>query len=234
MAVQDDSSRAALVAGATGLIGHALVRRLLATPRYQRVHLLLRRPATTFPSSERLKLHTVDFDMLPASLPEVDDVYCCIGTTINAAGSEVAFRHVDFYTVVKTVRAAWTAGADRLAVVSALGADPKSRVFYNRVKGEMEDAIEHIGYSSIVIARPSLLAGDRASLGQPLRPLEQVALRLLRPVRELVPRSIRPIEAEMVAKAMLDAMLEARPGVRILSSGEMQANGSAALGLGTA
>jgi uncharacterized protein YbjT (DUF2867 family) len=234
MSMPDDSSRTALVAGATGLIGRALVRRLLSTARYQRVHLLLRRPATGFPSSERLKAHTVDFEMLPTTLPEVDDVYCCIGTTIKAAGSEVALRHVDFYTVVRAARAAWTAGADRLAVVSALGADPKSRVFYNRVKGEMEEAIRHIGYTSVVIARPSLLAGDRASLGQPMRPLEQLALRLLRPVKELVPRNVRPIEAETVAQAMLDAMLEAKPGVRVLSSGAMQANGSTTLGLGTA
>ena len=230
----DNSLRTALVAGATGLIGHALVWRLLASARYEWVHVLLRRPATTLPASDRIKLHVVDFDRLPASLPQVDDVYCCIGTTRKQAGSEVAFRRVDFDAVVNVARAASAAGAKRLAVVSSLGADPKSRVFYNRVKGEMQEAIKQIGYPSIVIAQPSLLAGDRTSLGQPVRGVEQWALRLLRPVMELVPPRIRPIEAERVAQAMLEAMLQARPGVRILSSGEMQSASSATLGFGTA
>ena len=226
--------RTALVAGATGLIGHALTWRLLASARYQWVHVMLRRPATTLPASERLKLHVVSFERLPASLPQVDDVYCCIGTTIKSAGSEAAFRQVDFDAVVNIGRAAWAAGAKRLAVVSAVGADPKSRLFYNRVKGEMQEAIKQIGYPSIVIAQPSLLAGDRAALGQPVRTGEDWTLRILRPVMPLIPLSVRPIEAETVAQAMLDAMLEGRPGIRILSSREMQATGGATLGFGTA
>jgi len=234
MPPQDASLRTALVAGATGLIGHALTWRLLASARYQWVHVLLRRPATTLPASERLKLHVVGFDRPPTSLPQVDDVYCCIGTTRKLAGSESAFRQVDFDAVVNTARAAWAAGAKRLAVVSSLGADPKSRIFYNRVKGEMQEAIKQIGYSTIVIAQPSLLVGDRAALGQPVRKGEEWPLRLLRPVLPLIPTNIRPIEAETVAQSMLDAMLQARPGVRILSSAEMQHTGSATLGLGTA
>ena len=95
-------------------------------------------------------------------------------------------------------------------------------MFYNRVKGEMQDAIKQIGYSSIVIAQPSLLIGDRATLGQPVRKREQWVLRCLHPAMEFVPRNIRPIEAETVAQAMLDAMLESKPGVRILSSARMQ------------
>ena len=199
--------------------------RLLASARYRWVHALLRRPAHHATGSERLKLHVVDFDRL-ASLPQVDDVYCCIGTTRKLAGSESAFRQADFDAVVNTARAAWTAGAKRLAVVSALGADSKSRIFYNRVKGEMQEAIKQIGYPTIVIAQPSLLVGDRAALGQPVRTVEAWAVRLLRPVMPLDPvPSIRPIEAETVAQSMLDAMLEGRPGVRILSSGR-NADGS--------
>ncbi len=234
MSAQAPSLRTALVAGATGLIGHALTWRLLASARYQWVHVLLRRPANTLPASERLSLHVVDFSRLPATLPPVDDVYCCIGTTIKQAGSQAAFRQADFDAVVNTARAGFAAGAKQLAVVSALGADPKSRLFYNRVKGEMQEAVKQIGYSTIVIAQPSLLLGDRATLGQPERRGEQWLVRGLRPVMELIPRGIRPIEAGTVAQAMLDAMLELKPGLRVLSSGQMQQTNSATLGLGTA
>ena len=117
--------------------------------------------------------------MLPAAFPPVDDVFITLGTTIKVAGSQAAFRQVDFAFVVNTARAARVAGATRLAVVSALGADAKSRVFYNRVKGEMEAAIAQLGYKSVVIAQPSLLLGDRAALGQPVRSSEVWAARLL-------------------------------------------------------
>jgi uncharacterized protein YbjT (DUF2867 family) len=107
-------------------------------------------------------------------------------------------------------------------VVSALGADAQSRVFYNRVKGEMQQAVAQLGYESVVIAQPSLLSGDRAALGQPTRAGEEWAMRLLRPVMGLVPSGVRPIEAETVARALLNATLAGRPGVHILSSREMQ------------
>ena len=110
-----------------------------------------------------------------------------------------------------------------MAVVSALGADEKSRVFYNRVKGEMQGAIEQVGYESVLIAQPSLLLGDRAALGQPARRGEVWASRLLGPLGWMVPKGVRPIPARAVASALLSAILDAKPGVRILKSGEMQA-----------
>jgi uncharacterized protein YbjT (DUF2867 family) len=127
-------------------------------------------------ADRKLQVHQVDFARLPA-LPAVDDVYVALGTTIKVAGSRAAFRQVDFDFVVDTARAARAAGATRLAVVSAMGADARSRVFYNRVKGEMEAAIAQLGYESVVIARPSLLLGDRAALGQPARSGETWATR---------------------------------------------------------
>jgi len=213
--------RHALLAGATGLVGRALLPRLLASGRYARVHALLRRPAPTLPSDPALQLHLVDFGHLP-SLPPVDDVFIALGTTIKVAGSQAAFRKVDFDAVVNTARAGRAAGARRLAVVSALGADARSRVFYNRVKGKMQQAVATLGYDSVVFAQPSLLVGDRAALGQPTRAGEEWTMRLLRPVLGLVPRSVRPIEAERVAQALLDALLHAHPGVHILSSAQMQ------------
>ena len=216
--------RVALLAGATGLIGQALLPLLLASDRYGAVHVLLRRTLPDLPAQPKLALRVVDFAHLPETFPAADDVFITLGTTIKAAGSEAAFRQVDFDFVVNTARVARTAGATRLAVVSALGADVKSRVFYNRVKGEMQAAVSALGYESVVIAQPSLLLGDRAALGQPTRAGEVWASRLLAPVMGLIPKGVRPIEAGTVAQAMLTANLSGNPGVRILGSGAMQAS----------
>ncbi len=215
------NARVALVAGASGLVGRALLPLLVASPGYAHVHALLRRPAPSLPQTPRLSLEVVDFDAL-AQLPAIDDVYIALGTTIKVAGSQQAFRRVDFDAVLNTARAARAAGATRLAVVSALGADAHSRVFYNRVKGEMQEAIATLGYDSVVIAQPSMLIGDRTAIGQPTRAGETWVNRLLGPVAALVPRGVRPIEAAAVARALLAATLEGRPGVRLLSSAAMQ------------
>jgi uncharacterized protein YbjT (DUF2867 family) len=215
--------RTALLAGATGLVGRALLPMPLASKQYRSVRVLLRRVAPDIEANAKLNVHQVDFARLPAAFPTVDDVFIALGTTIKVAGSEAAFRQVDFNFVVNTARAARTAGATRLAVVSAFGADAKSRVFYNRVKGEMQAAIAELGYESVVIAQPSLLLGDRAALGQPARSAEVWAQRLLRPLGWMVPKGVRPIAAHAVASALLAAMLDAKPGVRVLKSGAMQA-----------
>jgi uncharacterized protein YbjT (DUF2867 family) len=221
MAAPPSSPRTALLAGATGLIGRQLLPLLIASPAYGHVHVLLRRIASGIETQPKLQLHTVDFTRL-GNLPPADDVYIALGTTIKVAGSEAAFRQVDFDFVVDTARAARAAGATRLAIVSALGADTKSRVFYSRVKGEMQDAVMGLGYTSVVFAQPSLLVGDRAALGQPVRSGEVWATRLLGPVMALVPRGIRPIAARDVAAALIAATLDARPGKRVLRSGQMQ------------
>src|SRR5271169_1229064 len=215
--------RTALLAGATGLVGRALLSLLLASKHYGTVHVLLRRTPPDIKASERLKIHQVDFARLPTAFPAVDDVFIALGTTIKTAGSEAAFRQVDFDFVVNIARAAKAAGAMRLAVVSALGADPTSRIFYNRVKGEMEIAIMQLGYDSVVIAQPSMLLGDRAALGQPPRGSEVWAARLLAPLGWIMPKGVRPIPADAVASAMLAAIVDTKPGVRVLKSGAMQA-----------
>ena len=222
MAESDTDLRTALLAGATGLIGAQLLMRLRAHPRYRHAHVLLRRPVPGIAADARVTPHGVDFARLPDPLPAVDDVYIALGTTIKVAGSEAAFRRVDLDAVVATARAARAAGARRLAVVSALGADPDSRVFYNRVKGEMQTEIARLGYDAVVIAQPSLLIGDRSALGQPTRSAEVWIARLLGPVMALVPRGVRPIRADAVAAALIDATLAGLPGVRLLRSGDMQ------------
>jgi uncharacterized protein YbjT (DUF2867 family) len=220
-AASSSTTRTALLAGSSGLVGRALLPLLLASSAYGQTHALVRRALPDSAASSRLTMHVVDFNAL-TSLPPVDDVYIALGTTIKVAGSEAAFRLVDFDAVVNTARAARAQGATRLAVVSALGADVKSKVFYNRVKGEMQAAISDMGYISVVMAQPSLLLGNRTALGQPKRSGEEWAMRLLGPLMGWVPRSVRPIAATSVASAMVSAMMEARPGVRILSSAQMQ------------
>lgn len=223
-AATTDHPRHALLAGGTGLVGRALLPLLLDAPAYASVHALLRRPAPELPGHPKLQRHRVDFERLPA-LPPVDDVFIALGTTIKLAGSRAAFRHVDFDAVLATARAGRAAGARRVLVVSALGADADSRVFYNRVKGEMQREVAALGYETVVFAHPSLLAGDRTALGQPARAGEAWAMRLLRPVLCWVPAGVRPIQAGDVARAMLQAALAAGPGLQVLSSARMQGRG---------
>lgn len=170
----------------------------------------------------KLVVHlTPDFTAFQA--PAVDDVFIALGTTIKVAGSQQAFRAVDFEAVVAMARSARAAGAGRLGIVSAMGASTQSPVFYNRVKGEMEDAVSQLGYNSVVFARPSVLAGDRAALAQATRSGEQLALTVTRLLKPLIPANYRVIAAADVAKALIKAVQAGQPGCHRLLSGEMQA-----------
>ena len=225
MATTDHAApRAALVAGATGLVGQAILARLLDDPRWQRVDVLARRPLpATVIRHAKLTVHVGDADLIARAADGIDDVFIALGTTIKVAGSEAAFKAVDFDLVVAIARAAREAGATRLGVVSALGADSTSSVFYKRVKGDMEAAVAAVGYASTTFAQPSLLLGDRAALGQPERRIEQFAVRLGTPLLGLIPRSVRPIRADVVAASLVAAIAAGTPGVHRLVSGAMQA-----------
>lgn len=210
--------RTALLAGATGLVGREILQGLLADGSIAAVHVLARRPLPgTHP---KLQVHIVDFAALPP-LPRVDEVYLALGTTIKVAGSQAAFRAVDFDANLAVARAARAAGASRLGLVSAMGANAQSSVFYSRVKGELESALAGLGYEAVVVARPSMLAGDRAALGQPERGGEQLALKVSRWLRPLVPANYRSIQAADVARALLRAV-PAVQGQQVLLSGAMQ------------
>lgn len=211
-------TRTVLLAGATGLVGRELLLQLLADPSVAQVHALVRRPLAAH--DPRLTAHIVDFAALPA-LPAVDEVYLALGTTIKVAGSQAAFRAVDFDANLAVARAARAAGARRVGLVSAMGADAKSRVFYSRVKGELEQALAGVGFDGAVIARPSLLVGDRAALGQAVRAGEHVGMQVGRWLRPLIPADYRPIAAADVARALLAAVPRAH-GTHILRSGDMQ------------
>lgn len=209
-----------LLAGSTGLVGRSLQAQALVLPGLQALHVLLRRPLATA-GDARVRPLVADFRALPA-LPPADAALCALGTTIKAAGSRAAFRAVDFDAVLAFARAARAAGVARLGHVSALGADAGSSVFYNRVKGEAEDALRTLGFETLVIARPSLLLGDRAALGQPPRPGERLAQWLGAPLAPLMPLSWRPIGAEVVARALLRTLASAPAGVQVLESHRLQ------------
>jgi uncharacterized protein YbjT (DUF2867 family) len=162
----------------------------------------------------------VDFAALPA-LPPLDEVYLALGTTIKVAGSQAAFRAVDFDANLAVARAALAAGARRAGLVSSMGADPESRVFYSRVKGELEQALAQLPFDGLVIARPSLLTGDRDMLGQPERPLEKWSAAASRVLGPLIPANYRPIAAADVARALLTRVPSAQ-GRLVLLSGSMR------------
>jgi uncharacterized protein YbjT (DUF2867 family) len=209
-----------LIAGASGLIGRALLTQLLDEDRAT-VHALLRREVGDLPDSDRLTRRVIDFAN-PGTLPRADELYIALGTTIKVAGSKSAFRAVDFDAVVNVARAAHAAGVERCAVVSALGANARSKVFYNQVKGEMERALHELRFERLVIARPSLLAGAREELGQPARLGERLTLAVLQPLSNLIPASVRPIEAAVVARAMRLALRTEGLSRQVLASGALQ------------
>ena len=214
------------MAGATGLVGQAVLAALL-TAKSERsagtpdacagVHVLhaqgRRAPAL---SDSRLHLHAVDFSALP-TLPPVDDVYITLGTTIAVAGSQDAFRAVDYDAVMATARAARAAGATRCGVVTAMGANARSRIFYNRVKGEVERDLQTLGFSTLVIARPSLLMGERAALQQAPRRAESLSISLFKWLNPIIPAHYRARPGADVGTALVHAVLHGPAGLQVLT-----------------
>ncbi|SDE37466.1 Uncharacterized conserved protein YbjT, contains NAD(P)-binding and DUF2867 domains [Paenibacillus sp. UNCCL117] len=232
--MDQQTSKTAVVAGATGLVGRELVRQLLEQPSYCKVTVLVRR--TTGLSHPKLSERQISFDRLEEELNgernegllQGADVFCALGTTIKTAGSQEAFRRVDYEYPLALGRAARRGGAACYVIVSSLGADPQSRIFYSRVKGETERDLTALGLPRLVILRPSLLLGDR----QEKRPGERAAAVLFKPLGTLMIGPLakyRAIEARTVAIAMRLAAREAGgPQVEVIDSGRMASLVSAA------
>lgn len=212
--------RTALLLGATGLVGGHCLNFLLNDESYGRVSVLGRRPLER--EHPKLEQHLVDFDRLEdsAELIRAQDVFCCLGTTIRKAGSQEAFRRVDFEYPLQSARIAARQETERFLIVTAIGADPGSRIFYNRVKGEVEEAVRALPFESLVILRPSLLLGEREEM-RPGERLAEPAMRALSPLMLGPARKYRPIEARKVAAAMVRLAKEGRQGVRIVESDEI-------------
>ena len=212
------AGRIVIVAGATGMVGKEILEGLLADQTVAAVHSLGRRaPAIQHP---KLTAHVVDLAALP-SLPRADEVYLAVGTTIKIAGSQAAFRAVDHDANLAVATAALAAGVRRVGLVSAMGANSGSRIFYSRVKGELEDALSRMPFEGVVIARPSMLVGNREVLGQPTRRGEVLAEALGNVAGFLIPANYKPIKASAVAKALLSAVPSAK-GKTVLLSGSMR------------
>jgi uncharacterized protein YbjT (DUF2867 family) len=204
-----------LIAGATGLVGHECLTLALADRAFERVVVVARKP-NAGPASPKLDWRVADFASLNLQRTafEVDAILCALGTTIKVAGSRERFREVDHDYPLALARTGIAAGARHFLLVSALGADATSRVFYNRVKGETERDILALAWDHVTIARPSLLLGDRRDrrLG------EEVGKWLA----WAVPAKYKPIPARSVAAALIDSARNGGSGRRILESAEMR------------
>ncbi len=192
----------ALLAGASGLVGGYCLHRLLAHPGYDRVTVWSRRPLAI--AHRKLEVELVDFDSLPDVTGACDDAFCCLGTTIRVAGSKAAFRRVDHDYPLAMAKYARSAGAKAFLMVSSLGADPGSSVFYSRVKGETEREVMAVGIARTIFLRPSILLGPRRESRQG----ERIGIffgRLVAPLLAGSWRKYRPVHADQVAEAMIHA-----------------------------
>jgi uncharacterized protein YbjT (DUF2867 family) len=214
-AVAETKSRSVLVIGSTGLVGSECIRLLSADPTCTRVVALTRNPATIFPASTKLEIKVVDFDNLEKhkDLFAVDQIICALGTTMRKTPSQDVYRKIDYGYPLEAAKHGLAHGATHYLVVTAVGANAKSSIFYNRLKGELEDALALLDYRSLTIARPSVLIGERL---EPRRS-EKIAWKL----GFLTPKKYKPVTAVNVAKALVKSAREDLPGMRIVQNPEM-------------
>jgi uncharacterized protein YbjT (DUF2867 family) len=202
--------------GATGLVGRHCLDLLSRDAAFERIVVIARRsPGEAM--APRVEAHVVDMDKL-AEHPElfrVDQVICALGTTIRTVGgSQERFREVDFGIPLTAARTALREGARHFLLVSAIGAEASSRIFYSKVKGELEDALRTIGFRSVTIVRPSLLLGAREEFR-----LGEV---LAKSVAWAIPGKYRPVEARDVAATLVRAAREDAPGFHIIESDDIE------------
>ena len=210
--------KVALLVGSTGLIGSQVLDLLLSHPVYSKIIALSRTPIER--NHEKLKNIVADLETIDAIKSDLvaDDVFCCLGTTIKKAGSQEAFRKVDFEYPLRLATVTRQSGAKQFLIITALGANKNSNIFYNRVKGEVEVAIGNISFHAYKILRPSLLIGDRNEkrLG------EDVGKVLTKYLGWMMPRKYRGIEASKVANAMVSLAQDDESGAWVYESDVLQ------------
>lgn len=207
--------KTALIVGGTGMTGKQLTELLLKDGRYSKLILLVRRPMDL--EHEKLEQVIFNFDYPNRSVVVADEIFCCLGTTIKTAGSKEAFYKVDHDYVSLIARVGFENGAKRFAVVSAMGTNKNSKVFYNKVKGMMEETVSKTGYEACLIFRPSLLLGNRNEF----RLVEKIAQFFMTSFSFAIPKKYKGIEARQVAKAMVVAMNSGMKGIKIFESDEI-------------
>ena len=205
-----------LLLGATGLVGSHVLDLASADQRIDEVIAPVRRP---LPERPGLTAPKVDFENLPDDAPwlRADAVICALGTTMKKAGSREAFGRVDHHYPLQAARLAYRHGTPTFVLNSAMGADPHSRYFYNRVKGELERDLRQAGFESLTFVRPGLISGER----EEFRLAERVAEVALKAAAPVLPRKWRVNPAQHIALAMLEAAVEGRAGERTVESREL-------------
>ncbi len=213
--------RNALLAGATGLVGGHCLQILLLDDAYDCVTIIARKEIPL----KHPKLHQIvgNFSSLDKSLSliKADDIYCCLGTTIKKSGSQANFKKVDFEYPVKIAETALSNGASQFLLVTAMGADKRSLIFYNRVKGEVESAIRNLPYEAVHIFRPSLLLGERKEVRAGEK-AGTVLFNMASPLFIGPLRKFKAIEGKAVAAAMVACAKRDGEGVFIYESNEIQ------------
>lgn len=210
--------KTALIAGATGLIGKQLLQLLLDDPYYEKVKVITRKPIGL--QNPKIENIVLNFDALSEYYTSLnaDDVFCCLGTTIRIAKTKEAFRKVDYHYPLELARITKNQGASQYLLVSALGADKNSSVFYNKVKGEVEEAIVNVLFNSTHVFRPSLLLGDRDEQ----RAGEGAATTFFKLFGFLIPLKFKAIDSAKVARAMIHFAKKEDPGIHIHESRDLQ------------
>lgn len=206
------------IAGATGLVGSHLLNDLISNPTIEKIYTLGRTPLPI--AHEKLTFIQVDFDNLP-TLPSLNEIYLALGTTIKVAGSKEAFSKVDFTYTLALAKAAIKAGANKIGVVSSIGADVQSKSFYLQVKGQIENALKELNPEGLLIVRPSILLGNRKSLGQPTRRGERIFIAIAKLLNPFLPKAYKAIEAKKVANALCVEVPKTR-GILIIDSARLQ------------
>jgi uncharacterized protein YbjT (DUF2867 family) len=211
-------AKVALLAGSTGLIGSQLLDLLLNDNHYSSVIAISRKPiATVNAKLTNLVCELRDLSNYKNQL-KADDIFCCLGTTIKKAKSKEAFRAIDLDAPLLLAKISKEQGAKRFLLVSSLGASKNSSIFYNQVKGEVEEAIKQVGFDSLHILRPSLLLGPRKEE----RSGEDAAKFIYKIFSFIVPKKYQAIESIQVARAMVAFAQEERPGGFVHESAELQ------------
>jgi uncharacterized protein YbjT (DUF2867 family) len=189
-------TKTALLLGATGLTGSFLLQELLQNNNYSTIHVYVRTKLNI--QHEKLQQHIINFDELETAV-QATDVFCCLGTTIKKAGSKKAFEKVDYQYPLKIATLQYKAGSKNFFIISAMGANATSIFFYNRTKGKIEEALKKVGFNTLGIFRPSLIAGNRKEK----RLAESLFNKLMKYINPLLPKNIQSVTASAIAKCMI-------------------------------